>query len=154
MGKLSNATLGFLSVPPERLDEIRELVRQVRAKLQGHPETPSAEFWKADGIARRSMEEIVRILDLPPILVAIERAMKSSRPFEYLTPPRMPPVVVIHPDVIDGIENLDERAGLVGRLVFEAPLAHLAAHHAGKLNWKKVEEFFGWAAERAGLKDE
>lgn len=153
MGRLSGATLRFMSVPPDKLGVIRKIVRRVRAEVKRRG-IPTNEVWKADGIARKSMEEIVNLLELPPVLVAIEKETKVNRPFEYLTPERMPPVVVIHPDVIDGIEDLDQRANLVGRLVFEVPLAHMAAHHAGKLNWKKVEEFFGWAAERVGLKGE
>ena len=150
VGRLTDATLRFLSVPADRLGEIRKIVRRVRAEVKRRG-VPTAEVWKAGSIARKSMEEIVQLLELPPVLVAIERVTSTPRPFEYLTPDRMPPVVVIHPDLIDGIQDLDQRAELVGRLVLEAPLAHLAAHHAGKLNWKKVEEFFGWAAERVGL---
>lgn len=151
MGRLTNATLRFLSVPADRLGEIRKIVRRVRAEMKRRSDVPAGEFWKSDGVARKSMEDIVKLLDLPPLMLAIEKETKTNRPFEYLTPERMPPIVVIHPDVIDGIQDIDRRADLVGRLILEAPLAHLAAHHAGKLNWKKAEEFFGWAAERVGL---
>ena len=151
MAQLTNATLQFLSVPPDTLEKIKEIVRRARDEVRKHSNLSAGEFWKTGGVGRRSMEEIVTLLELPHVLVAIEKDTQTARPFEYLTPERMPPVVVIHPDVIDGIQDLDQRADLVARLVFEAPLAHLAAHHAGKLNWKKVEEFFGWAAKRAGL---
>jgi hypothetical protein len=151
MGQLTNATLQFMSVPPEKLEKIREIVRRARDEVRKHSNLSAGEFWKLDGVGRKAMEEVVKLLELPHVLIAIEKDTQTDRPFEYLTPQRMPPVVVIHPDVIDGIQDLDQRADLLGRLVFEAPIAHLAAHHAGKLNWKKVEEFFGWAAERAGL---
>lgn len=151
MGRLTGATLRFMSVPADKLGEIRKIVRRVRAEMRRRSDLPASEFWKSGSVARKAMEEIVALLELPPILVTIERATSTTHPFEYITPKRMPSVVVIHPDVIDGIQDLDQRAELVGRLVLEAPLAHLAAHHAGKLNWMKVEEFFGWAAERVGL---
>jgi hypothetical protein len=151
VGKLTNATLQFLSVPPEKLGELRKIVRRASAEAMKHSDLPAAEFWKTDGIARRSMEQVIKLLELPEVLVAIEKDIKTDRPFEYITPERMPPVVVIHPDVIDAIKDPEQRAELFGRVVFEAPMAHLAAHHAGKLNWRKVEEFFGWAAERTGL---
>lgn len=150
-GRLTNATLQFLSVPPEKLVELRKIVHRASTEAKEHSDLPAAEFWKPNGVARRSMEQVIKLLDLPEVLVAIEKGIQTDRPFEYITPERMPPVVVIHPDVIDAVQDPEQRAELYGRIVFEAPLAHLAAHHAGKLNWRKVEEFFGWAAERTGL---
>ena len=151
MGNLTNASIQFLAIPPERLAEIREIVRRARAEVIERADLPAGEFCKLGGLARRSMEEVIKLLELPPLLIATEKDTKTNRPFEYVTPPRMPSILVIHPKVIDAVQDPEKRAELLGQLIFEAPLAHLAAHHAGKLNWKKTEEFFSWAAERTGL---